>query len=55
MNIDNILHDKLADLTSSRAIHSGLGHSINQAVLARVTAFISKVQDKGKKSQHDEL
>ncbi|ROV87810.1 hypothetical protein VSDG_09567 [Cytospora chrysosperma] len=33
----------------------GLGHSINQDVLAKVTSFIKHVQEKGRKGQHDEL
>ncbi|KAL1866015.1 hypothetical protein Daus18300_006916 [Diaporthe australafricana] len=36
------------------SIIPGLGHSINQEVLAKVTAFIKRVQDKGR-DQHDEL
>ncbi|KAJ0123036.1 cyl-protein thioesterase 1 [Diaporthe amygdali] len=36
------------------SIIPGLGHSINQEVLAKVTAFIKRVQGKGR-DRHDEL
>lgn len=41
-------------LTCLSVLSSGLGHSINQEVLAKVAAFIKRVQDKGR-GEHDEL
>lgn len=52
---EDYLEIDLADTTFSFPLYSGLGHSVSNEVLAKVTAFISRVQGKGKKAEHDEL
>ncbi|KUI56089.1 Acyl-protein thioesterase 1 [Cytospora mali] len=50
-----MVHGDRDPIMSLEWAEDGLGHSINKEVLAKVTAFINKIQGQGREGQHDEL